>query len=149
MRKTPRILAILSILMVVMFKFQNCAPVPGANSMASTDSKVGLIDGWNGVEKIAFMSPTYLVQGDSARIEVQGVCPGVQDSNLIGWELIRTDDDSVMASGSTQCDLGGFAVELAQVSFADCNSRYEIRAHDPSSTNKATTVLRPFCDSSF
>ncbi len=150
MRKTPRILAILSILMVVMFKFQNCAPAPGMDASAGNNGSVRLVDGWTGVaDKISFMSPTYLVQGDTPRIEVQGVCPGVQNNELIGWELIRSDDESVVTSGSSACDLGGFQVDLAQITFEDCNSRYEIRASSPSTSASATTVLRPFCDSTF
>lgn len=151
MRKTPRVLAILSILMVVMFKFQNCAPAPGLDGASiGSDGTVRLVDGWTGIaDKISFMSPTYLIQGDAARIEVQGVCPGVQNSELIGWQLVRSDDELVMASGSSACDLGGFQVELAQLTFDDCNSRYEIRASSTSTSSSATTVLRPFCDSTF
>ncbi len=147
--KWARVVPLIALLTLVVFKFQNCAAPPGSN-LAGGDSEVRLIDGWVDTSKLSFMSPTYLVQENVDDVQVQGVCPVVDmaaNENVVDWQVVRLSDGAVVSNGTSDCHSGGFQLEVSNINFGACDTRYEIRAQSATtSLQEATTTIRAFCD---
>jgi hypothetical protein len=146
--KLARVVPLICLLTLVVFKFQNCA-APAGSAIAS-DGEVRLIDGWVDTSKLSFMSPTYLVQENVQDIQVQGVCPLVEmatEENVVDWQVVRLSDGVVISNGTSSCSSGGFQLHVSDIDFGACDKRYEIRAQSATtSLQEATTTLRAFCD---
>ena len=147
--KWARVVPLIFLLNLFLFKFQNCGGPQGVQSLAS-DSEVRLIDGWDDSSKLAFMSPTYLVQEAAKDVEVHGFCPVEEvqgQDSLVDWQLVRLSDGAVVLNGQSDCQAGGFQLQVTNVDFESCQTRYEIRAQSVStSIQTAVTTLKAFCD---
>jgi hypothetical protein len=147
-RHLVRIASILSLLTLVLFKFQNCAPTnPGEDFAQSPDGEVRIVDRWQTANKIEFMSPSYLVEETVEAVNVQGLCVGLPKGSRLAWQLADTVA-GVIESGVAECQMGNFQLQVKSLHFSDCNSRLELKAQaENSSEAPAITVFRPFCDS--
>lgn len=145
-----RLVSIICLLSVVVFKFQNCAQTPGSEFSQSSDGEVRLVDGWVDANKLSFMSPTYLVQENVSNIEVRGNCPLTNmngEENIVDWQVVRLSDGAVVNSGQSLCESGSFQLALNDIQFGACDTRYEVRAQSAAtSLQEAETVIRAFCD---
>lgn len=136
-------LSIFALLTVVLFKFQNCAPAP-IGAQVESDSEVRLIDQWY-EGKLEFLSPAYVVQAPVENVVVQGLCVGAESGELLSWRLVDQAQRRVLEEGQSECIRGGFQLQISQLIFQDCASRFELVASRSKDNRNAVTVLRPFC----
>jgi hypothetical protein len=145
-----RTLPIAALLLVVLFKFQNCAPAPnmvGANG--SGDAIVRDIDQWN-QQKIAFLNPQQSIPVDVNTISLQGLCVGSEKGQQIDYQVIVMKAiPEVLNAGHVECVGGNFELPLEDVQFNSCSERIQVRAARAGNANDYTeTVLQPACSGS-
>lgn len=149
-----RVVPIAALLLVVLFKFQNCAPVTPMNSVVggdigdSTGGEVRIVDRWV-AEKISFLSPTQIIEGDE--VGIQGLCVGSEKGQQIAYQIIEIGEapdvsPQVVNEGVVECVMGGFELQVQALNFASCLKRYQVRAaRVEDNKNYAETVLQPNC----
>lgn len=148
---SKRTITIGALLLVVIFKFQNCAPPTAMQSDLSSgapDDEVRIVDRW-APQKVEFMSPTQLVEGQERIVQIQGLCVGSEKGEQIAYQVIEiSNEPRVISEGVVNCVMGGFEVELQALVFTSCSSRYQVRAaRMGDDQNYAETVLQPDCSS--
>lgn len=146
-----RIIPITALLLVLLFKFQNCAPV---TQMTSADQdgydgapdEVRIVDRWV-AEKISFLSSTQIIENENAQIDIQGLCVGSQKGQQIVYQVIEiSDDPKIINSGVVECIMGGFVLQVQILNLMSCMHHYQVRAaRIDDEKNYAETILRPTC----
>lgn len=148
-RLFSRVIPIAALGLLVLFKFQNCAPAAkfaGAPGAASPGT-VKIVDGTYQQSPVEFLAPSQTVS--TASTVVKGVCLGVADGTLVNWAAIPAQNpNQVINSGQVQCESGAFTVTLNDLAFSSCADQVEIRAATINdSTDTAVTFLAPDCPS--
>lgn len=171
-----RVLPISSLLLVVLFKFENCAPTgaefssvagPGGivNNLSpgSTGSNsggagptgpgpgiVGIVENYNSSPLSFVANPQLVAQPDQdGPMAVQGLCVGGPTQQTIEYQVIdMRDTPKVVMAGQVPCELGGFALPVAHLDLHKCSDRFEVRAARTSDPSQfATTTLQLDCQS--
>lgn len=144
-----RVLPIAALMLVVMFKFQNCAPQSNMYDASSIGDggEVRIVDRW-AEQKVSFINPTHTVDGENAAVDIQGLCVGSDKGQQIRYQIIEIADvPHVVYEGLVECLMGGFELKLPAVHFASCSTRYQVRAaRIGEETDYAETVLQPNCN---
>ncbi|OFZ12419.1 MAG: hypothetical protein A2Z20_06635 [Bdellovibrionales bacterium RBG_16_40_8] len=148
-----RVVPISALLLVILFKFQNCAPpsqMDAVTNVIGPDGQVRIVDQWS-EQKVVFLSPSVVVPETQQVVDLQGLCIGSHKGQLIRYQVVELKENpEVLDEGSVECVGGGFELPLAQVQFSSCSSRLQVRAaRDGDDTNYAETVLRPECTDTF
>jgi hypothetical protein len=144
-----RVLPISSLILIVLFKFQNCAPVnpSDAKFVGTGDSEVRIVDRW-GESQVSFLTASITVPNDQPPPQgVQGLCVGSAKGQMIEYQVIEIKEiPEVVSAGVVECVRGGFELPLAQVHFSSCSSRLQVRAtRQGDSETYAETFLQPDC----
>lgn len=149
---SKRVFTIGALVLVVMFKFQNCAPPSGLQNQAGEDGlpdgEVRIVDRW-APQKIEFMSPSQLIESEERSVQVHGLCVGSDKGEQIAYQVIEiSNDPRIVYQGVVNCVMGGFELTLQSLTFTSCSSRYQVRATRlGDEQNYAETVLQPNCSS--
>lgn len=145
-RKWSRIFSIFSLLLIVMFKFQNCAPTrPGEEFSSQPSGEVRIVDQW-APSKVEFLSPSYLIETTVQEVNVPGLCVGAPKGQRLVWQLLDTKDHVIIESGIVECLMGNFQLTINKVAFNDCKTELELKAQKEESPEPpAITILRPYC----
>lgn len=142
-----RVLPIAALGLVVLFKFDNCAPAAKfATSSGSNSGTVKIIGSWSS-SPVEFLTASQIVTTNSTT--VKGVCVGISDGSTVDWAVTSAQNpNQVLNSGQVQCQNGAFEVAVGNVAFQSCSDQYEVRAASPNDTNDtAVTLLEPDCPS--
>ncbi|MCB0350340.1 MAG: hypothetical protein KDD38_04095 [Bdellovibrionales bacterium] len=141
-----RVIPISALLLVVLFKFQNCAPAPDMVQDFDGTGEVRIIDRW-AEQKVSFLTPNLIVASDAPKVDVQGLCVGSLKGQLINYQVIELNESAeIIGGGQVECVMGGFELPLAQIHFSSCSSRLQVRAtRDGDTSGFAETVLVPDC----
>lgn len=150
-KRRYKAIPIFALLLMILFKFQNCAPV-SQMAVGSTlpnqnaNPQQGIIDNFN-VQKVSFLNNNWIVLQDSQGLNLQGLCIGSSKGQLIEYQVIELGDiPKAVLENSVECNGGGFEILLSQVHFSSCKSSWQIRAirkGDPS--QYAEAILNPDC----
>lgn len=148
-----RILPISALLMVVILKFQNCAPMPQNMAISGPDSEVRISDRWQALD-VAFVNEQESVPVSQTIHEIRGLCVGSTQNETIHWELVESSAEATLvAEGSVRCSYGNFVVTLQDNDLHDCSKTYIMRAIRSSDLSNAiddkiaTTQVQLSCDS--
>ncbi len=169
-----RILPISSLLLVVLFKFENCAQSPemftttgvpggsisdgsgsggsgsGSSGSGGGSGVVGIVDNFNNAPITFVANPQLVSPPGDGPMAVQGLCVGGRDQQVIDYQVIdMRDTPKLVNAGQVECRLGGFELPVAKLNLKKCEDRYEVRAArvgEPS--HFATTFLQLDCHSS-
>jgi hypothetical protein len=146
---SKRVITLGALLLVVMFKFQNCAPAPMQNQAAEgpiEDGQVRIVDRW-AVQKVSFVSKTQYVEGDAQPVQVQGLCLGSEKGTQIAYQVIALNEaPQVILDGVVDCVMGSFELVLKTLRFQSCMTRYQVRASRIGEDEYyAETMLQPNC----
>lgn len=151
--KTIRVVSISSIMLVVLFKFQNCGPVTsvaGVGSVGINDSEVRVVDRW-GQQKLSFVSSDMILEPAQSKVNLQGLCLGEKTDQKIIYDIISTAGSSVQSKligGLVDCVMGGFEISLEAIQFSSCDNRLKIRAARVGAEEEfAEAIVRPNCES--
>lgn len=143
-----RVLPISSLLLLVLFKFQNCAPSPQAVASVDPDmdGEVRIIDRWS-EQKVAFLSSTVSLPLDQNAVDLHGLCVGSVEGQLIEYQVIAVRDvPQITASGLVECVGGGFELMLRNLQASSCDESFRVRAARlGDEANYAEALLRPLC----
>ncbi len=145
------VISISGLVLVVLFKFQNCGPAP---QMSATDpvanigpneGEVRIVDRWS-EEKVIFLAPTQKVATQQP-VNVQGLCVGSEKGQKIQYQVLEINDiPKIVYVGEVECVMGGFEVPVGAVNFHSCNDKLQIRAaRTGDSSEAAETILQPDC----
>ncbi len=131
---------------LVLFKFENCAPAANFASSASTSNTVKIVDNWNS-SPVQFVNPTQVVTSNST--VVQGLCVGNPNGTVVNWAITSAQNpDQILDSGQVECKNGEFEVAVNSLSFQSCSDQFEVRAASTYNAGQmATTFLEPDCPS--
>ena len=146
-RSHSRTLAISALLVVVLFKFQNCASVSNLSLSAnSTDPGQRIVDQWQGT-KVSFLNSDEIVPLETSQLDVKGLCVGSLNGEVIHWELVAVGDTPVLVDqGEVTCSYGNFELSLEQLKFETCTKQYYLRAiHMGQESNFAELIIQPEC----
>jgi hypothetical protein len=149
---SSRVLPISALLLLVIFKFQNCAPAPemlNASSVGGdSESQVRIVDRWS-EQKVAFLSPAHAVAPEEQSLSLQGLCVGSEKGQLIEFQVILIEDSPhVVANGTVECVMGGFELPISDLKLKSCNERLQVRAARlGENENYAETILQLDCKS--
>ena len=143
-----RVLPISALILMILFKFQNCAPVgPGqANYSGEADTQVRIVDRW-GEQRVSFLEPSVVVPASQEAVALQGLCVGSEKGQLIEYQVIELKDTpELIGAGVVECVMGGFELPLAQLHFSSCAARLQVRATRQGETaSYAETLVQPAC----
>jgi hypothetical protein len=143
-----RDLAVLFLLFVIsVVKFQNCAPantVSAQSSSADESSPVSVIDDTR--SGISFASKVVQVQTSDQTVTIEGDCIITEDGPALVWQVGDASGANVVASGTTLCDQGHFAFDVAPSQVLDCGVAYLVDAGFGQGPTSEITVTRS-CDS--
>lgn len=147
-----RVVPIAALLLVVLFKFQNCAPVTPMALATDGDGNAGdevrIVDRWV-AEKISFLNPTQTIESDD--VGVQGLCVGSEKGQQIAYQIIEISEDpaldpQIINEGVVECVMGGFELQVKILNPSSCVKRYQVRAaRIDDDINYAETVLQSNC----
>ena len=145
-RFISRVIPIAALGLLVLFKFENCAPAANFASAASTGGTVKIVDNWN-ASPVAFVNSAQVVKADPT--VVQGLCVGNPDGTVVNWAITSTlNPTQILDSGQVECQNGEFEVAVTSLAFQSCTDQFEIRAASSVNTGQmATTFLEPDCPS--
>jgi hypothetical protein len=127
------ILGFTALLLIV--KFQNCAPAPGGGSSASSSSKpsdgagvVTTIDDINADLSVSFNLQAIKAHSDAESVSITGKCAVDQDGSVLGWRLLD-DINEELGHGYATCEQGTFKIEVAPMQDLTCGRAYQVVAH--------------------
>ena len=144
-----RVIPIAALGLLVLFKFENCAPVSKFAGVPSGSSSgnVKIVDGTYQQSPVEFLAPSQTVTSPAAT--VKGVCVGVSDGTLVNWAVIPSQNpNQVINSGQVECQSGEFTVSLNGLNFSSCQDEFEVRAATMNDTSQtAVMFLAPDCPS--
>jgi len=147
-KRSYKALPIFALLSLILFKFQNCAPVNemAINPVPPLDAPVGIVDNFNSA-KVSFVNNNWLIQQDSMGFALQGLCVGSPQGQLVEYQVIELGGlPKVVDAGVVECVGGGFELILSQVHFSSCGSKWQIRAvRQGISDQVAEAILNPDC----
>ena len=146
-----RIFPISSLLLVVLFKFENCAQAPAqfaANGANAQPGMVHLIDAPMSSSVSFISNPLFVSAPAASEVAVQGLCVSSPSDKLIDYQVIdMRNTPTVVMAGQAVCEYGGFELQVANLQLSTCDDRYELRAaptNDPS--HFAITTLQLNCN---
>ncbi len=148
-----RVLPISSLLLVILFKFENCAQSPQmlTNGVSPASGVVGIVDNFQ-TSPLQFVANPQLVaqspsSGSMAAVKVQGLCVGGAEHQSIDYQVFdMRSTPQLISTGQVPCEYGGFELPVNNLAFSNCEDRYEVRAarsNDPSQFS--TTMLQLDC----
>jgi len=148
---SSRVIPISALLLLVIFKFQNCAPAPemlNASAENDLDSEVRIVDRWS-EQKVAFLSPAQIVDPEQQSLNVQGLCVGSEKGQAIAFQVILIDHSPhVVANGTVECVMGGFELPISDLKLKSCSERLQVRAARLGEDQSyAETILQLDCKS--
>lgn len=144
-----RILPISALLLLTLFKFQNCAPAPELASDfvdSDMDGQVRIVDRWS-EQKLSFLTSNVIVPVENSDLDLQGLCVGSETGQMISYQIIDLKENpEIIGVGKVECVMGGFELPLAQIHFSDCEARLQVRAaREDENSDFAETILVPDC----
>jgi hypothetical protein len=148
---TSRILPISALLLVVMFKFQNCAPSNNTSTQTSANGTVGIVDNFSQTPLEFVANPQLIESTATYPLQVQGLCVGGDDSQVINYQVYNMNGTpSQVSSGQASCVMGGFELSIAtKLAFNSCSDRYEVHAtRSGQESTPIVTTLQLDCTSS-
>lgn len=144
---SSRVLPIASLLLVVLFKFENCAQSPQMLGGATTPTSgtVGLVDNYNQTPLQFVANPQLVSASASSSVKVQGLCVGGVEHQTIVYQVIdMKTTPKLVLEGQVECQYGGFELPVENLVFSNCDDQYEVhaaRANDPSLSTVTTLKL--------
>jgi hypothetical protein len=148
-----RILPISALLLVVLFKFQNCSPIDPAAASVSAGPDVGgevrVVDRW-AAQKISFLQDSQTIdpaEQELGVVNVHGLCVGTQNGEFIKYQVFAVDSAiKLLAEGKAACLGGNFEVSIKNISFENCESTLRVQAErELDAQNNSSVELRPNC----
>jgi hypothetical protein len=126
----------LSILMVsglvLIFKYQNCAPAPvGEEQIAANveePGRVGVINEVKSGAVVSFAQKSVEIHTATEAVVLEGVCPAGQDDAVLGWAIHESSSGAEFARGFAKCEGQRFAIELAPTQEMVCGLEYVVSA---------------------
>jgi hypothetical protein len=122
------VLGVLGLMMVL--KFQNCAPVSNASSSGAASGSASLpvtdIDNVKVNPGLTFSYPEIEFQSSVESVLLSGTCPTTQEGAVFAWSMTLSGATTSIASGSATCHDGAFDVELDQLSQMQCGQTYVV-----------------------
>ncbi len=128
-KRNLRIYGLLAVLATALIHYQNCAPVNSVshiNDQVNSD-RVGIIDNFDKTTQIKFVAAEVLVPATASDVQVDGLCSASQDGAVLAWRVIN-ENNEVISSGNSTCDLSGFRVYLSQVNQLPCGKSHALKA---------------------
>lgn len=125
--KKLRLLSILLILGLAFLQFQNCAPVQSTTFVDHGNGRVGIIDDFDRHTELKFATDGVIFPSSVSDIEVDGLCSSNQDGSVLSWRVIN-ENNEVVSSGHSTCDVSGFRVYLSQVNQLPCGKSHSLKA---------------------
>ena len=122
-RRRRKALLISAILGFVLFHFQNCGS-PGSLTEGFGEgdaSEVRIVDDWRS-KPLQFTETIVQVRDGVEKVGAQGLCLR-KEVNPLNWYLINRDGDFVKG-GSTECEMGGFQIDLSGLGDLQCGREY-------------------------
>ena len=117
--------------LLMLFQYQNCAPVQGIQSSrtfsASDSGVVTTIDDVNMTTAVSFTQSKVQVSSSDAPTVIEGECSSMQEGAVLGWK-VRDDHGQMRETGYSQCEQGHFQVEMAPSNELECDKSYEVSA---------------------
>lgn len=139
-RRHVLILINIFVLPLLLFHFQNCAPVSSASNTTSDTSGVRLVEDLNKAQ-IQFVAPQVEVQDDAPQTGVDGLCNRDHDGALLHWS-ISADAQAPMLSGQSSCGRGQFSVNVDQLDQLTCGVSYLLVVEGDWGASTFTRVMR-------
>ncbi|MBX3023226.1 MAG: hypothetical protein KF799_16245 [Bdellovibrionales bacterium] len=118
------ILSILSLTVVTLSQFQNCAPVQPAMQASSSSSDARLIDEFNKAQ-VQFATSEVQVREDVPAVDINGLCSRSHNGAQLRWTLWATSGD-VVARGESRCASGGFNAHVGGLEQVVCGTSYQL-----------------------
>ncbi len=131
-RNLNRFLTIVAV-SLLLFKFQNCAPNPGATQLTESpdgiDSEVRIVDRYKNADIAFLSSETPVANTATEALNVRGLCVGADDNEIINWEVTDSPNAiQAVVAGSSVCKFGQFELALQELTFSACNESLTLRA---------------------
>lgn len=114
-------------MMILLTKYQNCAPPPGVDSaaMSGDSSEVRIIDDFRS-NKVILVSPEVVELADAtSEHKVDGLCARASDDSL-NWALVEDGSSAIVDGGSVPCERGGFRIRLHAVDQLGCGIKHRL-----------------------
>jgi hypothetical protein len=128
--KWRRIAVLMAVAILLVMKFQNCAPAPKVMRAASGKAEsfpVSTIDNTNLTTAVSFPQDKLQLKPETEAAQIEGVCDLAQHGAILGWRLYDSKGEEV-SRGYTACEAGRFLVELAPTQEFICDEHYKITA---------------------
>ncbi|MCC6138815.1 MAG: hypothetical protein IT287_09290 [Bdellovibrionaceae bacterium] len=121
-----KILGIFVSLSLVLLNYQNCGSSKGADGAPAAGADMGII---NPVVAggISFVQTKATVNAADTELAIDGLCSKEQSGGMIGWQALD-EEQTVVASGKSLCEKGGFEVLFAGVENLACGSKLTLKA---------------------
>jgi hypothetical protein len=151
-----RVIPISALLLIVLFKFQNCGmPNEAGINPSNHDGGVRIIDQWS-EQKVAFLNPLNTqdtrssTMTSASELRLQGLCVGGTSEGMITYDFNLYDAGEKLVhrfSGQVECKMGNFEIVLPELSFGSCSDHYDVRAVLDGNENDlpAITKIVPIC----
>lgn len=142
-------ISISSLILIVLFKFQNCGPAPQMSSQepfSPNSGEVRIVDRWNEA-KVSFLTPTQKIAVQHSAVNVQGLCVGSEKGQKIQYQVLELNElPKMVYVGEVECVMGGFEVPIGSINFHSCEDKFQVRAARSGETGEAAeTILQPDC----
>lgn len=115
--------------MVVLLKYNNCAPPPevASGEITEEDSEVRIVDRWND-HQVAFTHTKVVAHDALDSLQVHGLCAFSVEGENLQWRLEDQEGWSEIQSGQTDCDRGGFVLTATKLGDLECGVDHRIQA---------------------
>lgn len=134
-RREWKNLGLAAAMLLLLTKYQNCAPV---NSPAASDPTLRIVDDL-GEQKVVFASPQMTARHTATDLFVYGLCPRT-DKESLTWTL--SDNQAIVSQGQAGCEMGGFQINISQLQEWTCDHDYQLSAVSESGDINQMSVRR-------
>ena len=124
-----KVIPVSTLMLLVLFQFQNCASQKTDASHGGTDGEVRIVDRWD-QQKLELIAIQNSVGSSHTEVEVHGVCGDQSQGDVIEWQAIVVGDiPEVVSSGEVLCDQGGFQLPAETLAlYENCDTQIQVRA---------------------
>lgn len=123
----------------LLFHFQNCGSPSTQEQLNSLDGgEVRIIDDWRS-KPLQFTEDLVQLRDGVELLGAQGLCLR-KESRPLHWKLIDRDSQNVR-EGVVACELGGFQIELANLTELQCGQEYQLQIQNEDQAGAELALL--------
>jgi hypothetical protein len=120
--------------LVMMLKYQNCAPAPVGEAQIAAIEEAGPAGVINEVKSgavVSFAQKTVEIHTATQAVVLEGICPASQEDAVLGWKIRESASSAASADfarGLAKCAGQKFTIEIAPTQELVCGHEYVVSA---------------------